>query len=197
MDELLKEMNEESKNRGNDLDFKFKEGANRIRVLTEFQGVKTVNRGTAYIGIISEKVQPQEKDTVSTKGWAWAIIRDTEEFKVVKFGKTLLSQLSALKYDASGEYAFDNFPMPYDITVNAQGAGTKEVIYSITASRKNTDVTEKERANLEKKTSVKDIIQMIKDKQDGISKKSTTSQVTTSYPEPKEGDIPNPEDIPF
>jgi hypothetical protein len=31
------------------------------------------------------------------------------------------------------DYAFTKFPMPYDITINAKGAGTKEVDYQVVA----------------------------------------------------------------
>lgn len=44
----------------------------------------------------------------------------------------------------SDEYAFEHTPMPYDITLTATGAGTRDVEYGVVAARKNTEITPEE-----------------------------------------------------
>lgn len=145
--------------------YKFQEGANKLRILTDFFGVNTIRRGNEFAGQVTAKNQAIEGDQVTFKGWAWAIIRETGELKIVQLSKTLLLAVYSLKKDS--DYQFDGYPMPYDITINATGAGTKEVKYSVTPARQNSEVTEEEMAQLVKKKSIPDIIKAIQDKQDG------------------------------
>ena len=102
--------------------FKFKEGQNRIRLLSEC----LPHRG-AYQG------KPNFK-------WlCYVIDRADGMVKVFFMPHTIYKQIAVLQ--KSDDYGFDDVPMPYDITVNAKGAGTKEVEYTLTAARKNTEVT--------------------------------------------------------
>lgn len=163
--------------------YKFQEGANKLRILTDFFGVNTIRRGNEFAGQVTVKNPALEGDQVTFKGWAWAIIRETGELKIVQLSKTLLLQVYSLKKDS--DYQFDGYPMPYDITINATGAGTKEVKYSVTPARQNTDVTEEEMAQLVKKKSILDIIKAIQDKQDG-----NKPDAEVAYPENTATGIP-------
>jgi hypothetical protein len=54
--------------------------------------------------------------------------------------------------------------MPYDITINAQGAGTKEVEYSVMPAKKETPLTAEERNQYETKKPLKELQQAIRAK---------------------------------
>ncbi len=168
----LDKINEEIERKSKlDSDFyTIKEGANKLRILSDFEKVETLWEGQKYKGHVVEGYQPSGEEKIRTQGWAWAIIRGAEgdELKIVQLSKTILGQLTSLKNDP--EYTFDEFPTPYDVTITAKGAGTKEVEYTTTASRKNTEVTEAEMEQLNKKKPIQAIIQAIIDKQEGSPK---------------------------
>ena len=48
-------------------------------------------------------------------------------------------QIEALQENP--DYRFDEVPMPYDLTLNAKAAGTKEVVYTILPARANVALT--------------------------------------------------------
>ncbi len=58
-----------------------------------------------------------------------------------------------------------NVPMPYDITVNAQKAGTVDVVYTVVPARKNTELTLNELTALNALKPLAEIKQALKDKQ--------------------------------
>lgn len=170
--------------------YKLKEGANRMRILTQFEKVETIYRGNKYAGIVSDFNQPKEDDKVTWRAWAWAIIRgqkpEDDELKIVQLSRAALNQIAALKVDP--EYAFEGYPIPYDLTLNAKNAGTKDVEYSVVPARANTEVTEAEMAALNKEKSIPDIIAKMVDKQAGKG-----GEQAVEYPE----ESIKPEDIPF
>lgn len=190
LDQFEKEI-AEGKEKSNDF-YKLQEGSNKIRIMTDFVRVESINRGGKYGGIVGGDTQPTKQDikdgAVQIKGWAWAIVRATGELKIMQFGKTILGQLVALR--ANEEYSFTDFPMPYDIDVQAKGAGTKEVVYTVVPARQNTDISEEEMEALNKETPIGQIVQSIIDKQDG---KSPKKQEAVEYPKEEI----NPDDIPF
>lgn len=151
--------------------YQMKEGSNKMRIMTDFTEVKTINRNQKYAGIVSEDNQEQSGDSIRTQGWAWAIIRGDktkeieDELAIVKFGRKILGQLVALKNNP--EYAFDSMPVPYDIDVQTKDAGEMSVVYTVVPARQNTEVAEKEMEKLNKKKTVEEIIKSMIDKQDG------------------------------
>jgi hypothetical protein len=54
--------------------------------------------------------------------------------------------------------------MPYDITVRAEGAGTKEVKYNLMPARKETPLTSDERAEFDQQKPIQDVQKAIIDK---------------------------------
>jgi len=175
--------------------FKFPTGKSRVRILTDFMKVESIYQGeypnTKYLGIKTADRVIKEGETVSSQAWAWALVRGEDgfgdELKIVQFGKALIEALINLKSDP--DYAFESFPMPYDITVHNTGSGPTR--YSITAARQNTEVTEREMEALNKKQPIHEIVAKIVAKQNGGKKKEDGGSI--EYPK----DAPNPEDIPF
>jgi hypothetical protein len=99
----------------------------------------------------------------SSKGWVWASIRPSNELKIVKLPYIVIKQLNVFR--TNEEYFYESYPMPYDVTLTATGEGKKRR-YTLSASRKNTDLTEEEAGELTKKTPIADIVQRMKNKQD-------------------------------
>ncbi len=209
LDQFGKQFEKEQKEREAGDFYKIQDGTQKMRILTPFEGVWTQNTRGNYAGIFTgtEKERnelSEEKFTnnkgkevsvhkFSFRGWAWAIIRETGELKLVQFPKTILHQIYSLKN--SEDYAFKDYPMPYDINISATGAGTTEVKYNTIPSNKITEVTPEELKQLNKKKAVSDVIGAIVDKQNG---KKTDKEVdnyggAVEYPT----DDIKPSDIPF
>lgn len=198
-DKLAGDMDKRSKF---DSDFyKLVEGNNLMRIVSEFTGVKTMNEGKNYKGIFTG-TEKEERAWIEAgpkgdkgkfirrtqfKAWAWAIIRESGELRIVQLGNSIIKQLYDLR--TSTDYAFKAFPMPYDINIKTTNAGTLDVNYSVMAARQNTEVTADEIAALNKKKSIEDIIKAILNKQTGGDK----TEGSVEYPAEKI----NPDDIPF
>lgn len=185
------EKESEQNNQVNDF-HKLAVGDTKVRVLTQFERVNQLFEGvypnSKYVGMVDDLYLPKKDESLNVQGWAWAILRDTGELKILQVGKGILKLLAQLR--ANDEYAFDDFPMPYDLTIHNTGDGPNR--YSVTASRKNSDVTPEEEAELAKKTPIADIIKKIRDKKEG----GATERVEPIKVEYPEEDI-NTEDIPF
>jgi hypothetical protein len=104
---------------------KLREGSNRLRLMSaclphagEYQGRKTFKWLCYVIDRMDGKVKPFFMPNVIYK------------------------QIEALQMNP--DYEFTDVPMPFDLTVNAKNAGTKEVEYTVVPARKNTDVTGRE-----------------------------------------------------
>jgi hypothetical protein len=74
----------------------------------------------------------------------------------------VFKQIEALQ--TSDDYAFEGTPMPYDITINAVHAGTKEVEYTVVPAKKETPLTAEERNDYENKKPLKELQQAIRAK---------------------------------
>lgn len=158
--------------------FNFKEGETKLRVLTQPVGVRQYFKDGRYV-TVDEKYQGPEK--VSTKGWAWCSIRPDGGLKIVKFPHSVIKKVQGFMVD--DDWAFDGFPMPYDLTIKKSGEGL-ESRYEVVPSPKMTPVTEEEKEGLAKKTPIADIIKKMKEK-------AGVSSDKVAYPENEnDGDIP-------
>lgn len=145
--------------------FKFKEGANPMRVLS-----KTIRHVSAY------------KGNITTKYLAYILDRADGKIKIAFLPYTILKMLGDLQ--SNPEYAFDQVPMPYDITITATGAGTKEVNYSIVPARNNTALTVEEENEYSKQKPLEEVQRKLLEK----SLEKPTAQGTADeympFPEP-------------
>ena len=190
--------------------FKFNEGDNIFRVLTEPEMIfDKYNVGICYTDCGYEGspkfmcyVAVTEKDI------------DNNDIEVIKQA-TLPYKLGTTiaEYQSDEDYAFTDWPMPFKVKVKAKGAGTKEVEYTITPSPKRTEVGADTLRSLSKMKPILEIIEMKKKAQkdkhmaDGTwqaeqdrkarlkmgieDAKRNSSENGIDYPEL------NPEDIPF
>jgi hypothetical protein len=201
--------------------FKFKEGANRLRIMSEplikvfrfgygicYEGAPYCQKATLDKELAEAKAlaKSQGKDPskvaikMPSKKWeCWAIVRGDgkeikDKFAIVDFPYGVSKDLRELM--GSDEGGFKSFPMPYDINIKAKNAGTFDVEYTLIANRSNTDLTEEELAEYAKLTPISEILERMKDKKrkevEGTSG-GTEDSGTVEYPEE---DI-NLDDIPF
>lgn len=101
---------------------KIKEGDNRLRLMSEC---------VAHPGEYNGKP--------NFKWLCYVIDRKDQKVKPFFMPHIIYKALEALQMNE--EYAFADVPMPYDVTVNAVGAGTKEVKYTVLPARKETSIT--------------------------------------------------------
>lgn len=101
---------------------KLQEGANRIRLVSECLP------------------HPGEYQGRRTFKWlCYVIDRADGKAKPFFMPHTIYKQIEALQ--GSDDYGFEEVPMPYDVTINAKGAGTRDVEYSVVPARKNVALT--------------------------------------------------------
>jgi hypothetical protein len=124
---------------------KLKEGDNRLRLMSE--------------------CLPHANEYQGKRNFKWlCYVIDRRDGKVKPFfmAHTIYKQIVALQ--TNPDYEFFDVPMPYDLTIHAIGAGTKEVKYTLMPARKNTEVTAAERALLTAHKPLADLQAKLKEK---------------------------------
>ncbi len=105
--------------------YKLKEGDNRIRLLS--------------------MCLPHLSTFNGTRNFKWlCYLIDRRDGKVKPFfmPHTIYKTIEALQDNP--DYTFTDVPMPYDVSISAKGAGTKEVEYSLIPARRESPLTEAE-----------------------------------------------------
>lgn len=164
--------------------FKFKEGENVIRILTEpvmfFEKFK--------VGICFHECGYKG----TPKFLAWVIDRKEEDkkkvLKLIRLPWAIMEDIFVLQKDE--DKGFEGFPMPYDLKINAKKAGTKEVRYTV-FDKKQSDVEPELIKEIQGKTSCEAIIEKLKEKQ---REKMALDKSYTKMAEPENEDIQVGED---
>lgn len=129
--------------------FKVQEGANKIRLLSPCIPYQSTYQGQTNVKFL-----------------CWIIDRkDENKVKLYFMPTTILNGIGGLQM--SDDFGFDEVPMPYDITIMAKGAGTKDVEYNVIPSPKREPLSSGEVAELEAKPSIDEVIAKLKEKQSG------------------------------
>lgn len=132
--------------------FKFKEGENRIRILTEpvifFEDFKL---GICYTDCGFQGTM---------KGLAWIHDKADDKVKLMKLNFKLLNTLGEWENDE--DYAFNGYPMPYDVSIKAKNAGTKEVEYTYLPKPK-TAISEEVTAKTKEEKTPEEIVEKMKE----------------------------------
>lgn len=157
--------------------FNMVEGDNRMQLLSHCAPLAQVWTGNRY------EIAKEGDKTASIKGLCW-VLQDGL-IKSAKLPYTVVKQIRALQTDQ--DWAFESFPMPRLINIKAKGAGTKEVEYTVVPSPKETKISEEVLKELAARPSPEMVVEKIKNKASGITKRE--------YPQPT-SEI-NPEDVPF
>lgn len=104
---------------------KLKEGDNRLRLMSQ--------------------CLPHAGEYQGRPNFKWlCYVLDRVDGKIKPFfmPHTIYKKIEALQVNE--DYAFSSVPMPYDLTIHAKGAGTKEVEYSLIPARKETPLSPKD-----------------------------------------------------
>ena len=144
-----------SSNKG--LYFRVKEGKNRVRILSPLYPFAShfTSRTTPPITCVGKAdcaeckkmVKVKNKDgqevekenTPGVKFMCHVLDYMDNQIKLANFPLTIFLALRDLQNDP--EWSFNELPMPYDITINAEGAGTTAVKYGVVASPKREPIS--------------------------------------------------------
>lgn len=196
--------------------FKFKEGDNWLRIMSDpakkesrwghglcFDGAPYCNPQKMQEEYQAKLQEAQVKGTdpkkvsmpkTSVKWSVWAIDRASGAFVIVDLPGGVASDIR--KFMDSKEYTFKGFPMPYDINVIAdKNVGTINVKYKVLPARANTDITEAEKAELDKQQPIAAVIERMKSKAKREFENGGVDPMNEPIEYPDE-EI-NPADIPF
>jgi hypothetical protein len=171
--------------------YKFQDGDNRVRILET--PVKFAESYDPKLGYLQLWHECGIKGSIKYLTRAWLYKKDKDGNEV---GELVLTKLSFKLMDAivglmeDQDYAFESFPMPYNINVKTTGAGTTDVNYNIVPSPKLTDVPAEALEALKDQTPLADIIEKMKEKSkkkyeaNGQMEKLTGKDLPTiEYPE--------------
>jgi hypothetical protein len=123
---------------------KLQEGDNRIRLMSE--------------------CLPHSNEYKGKKRFQWLcyiIDRKDGRLKPLFMAHTIYKQIEALQLNQ--DYVFDEVPMPYDLTISAKGAGSKEVVYTIVHARQNTPLTPAELEDLKAAKPIRELQQTLQE----------------------------------
>lgn len=131
--------------------FKMKEGENRVRVLSN--SIPLQSTFTSADGEVSTNVK--------FVTWLWDFSENA--LKLAFLPITIVRSIAALQ--AKPDYAFTEVPMPYDLLIDAKNAGSKDVKYTVTAARSNSDVPPEALTALAEEKPVEEVVKLIQQKQ--------------------------------
>ena len=152
--------------------YKIKEGKNRVRVLTPLYPYASHFKAGACVGkadcpeckkVVKDKDGKDKENLPSIKFICHvldmneptkAADKTTYPIKLAQFPLGIFLALRDLQNDP--EWSFNELPMPYDITINAEGAGKTTVKYSVVASPKREPVAAETLETLSKISSPED-----------------------------------------
>jgi hypothetical protein len=121
--------------------YKVKEGKNRVRILSPLFPYASHFKVGACVGkedcpdckkMVKDKDGNDKENTPSVKFVCHVLDTTDNQIKLAQFPLSIFLALRDLQNDP--EWSFNELPMPYDITINAEGAGTTSVKYSVVAS---------------------------------------------------------------
>ncbi len=164
--------------------FTMQEGANKMRIMSGSEPISEHFKKGVCIGQDKGCTYHNEKESASLKFLTWIIDRKDNTLKQYKMPYTIVKQIAALQLDP--EYAFEEVPMPYDVTINAKNAGKMEVEYTLTAARSNSPIEANLLEEFTKKTDVREIVNKMKinsAKKQGIEYSSGKSDYDQSIPD--------------
>jgi hypothetical protein len=132
--------------------FKFKEGENRVRVLSASFPLQNI-----YTNPDTGEVSTNVKFVT----WLWVFSENA--LRLAFLPMTIVRSIAA--YQSKPDYAFTAVPMPYDLLIDAKNAGSKDVKYTVTAARSNSDVPQEAIDALAKEKPVEEVAKLIQQKQ--------------------------------
>lgn len=172
--------------------FKFEKGDNRLRILalaqeplaTHFLLGKErvtcigVSRGCKYHGENAPKDEKGNEKRPSVKYPAYVIDRKTEDIRLVYLPFSIVTALRDLKSNV--DWAFEELPMPYDITVAFDPDAAGKDMYKVIPSPKQVAVTAEILEKLSKLKAIDEIADSAREKaasEAGVSLDTTDEEI--------------------
>lgn len=154
--------------------FKIKEGANKLRILSSpVACYQAYQNGGGY------KYSWDYIENGSKRYNCYVIDLEDNKLKWWAMPKSCALQVQALAKDP--DTPFTSFPMPYDVKITAQGAGSKEVVYMVLPG-KESPISEEILTELAGKTRIQEILE------NRIMKQSSAElEITTDYDDTEAG----------
>jgi len=153
---------------------KLREGDNRMRLMSKCLPHQSVYKGNKTF-----------------KWLCYVIDRRDGTVKPFFMPHRVYKQIEALQ--TNEEYAFVEVPMPYDITIAAKKAGTKDVEYTVMPARKETPLTNEELNSLDSQKSLEELQSALKEKASADAEQG----LPPDYQNPEQPPELTDEDIPF
>lgn len=209
--DIMNQANEQYGTGGSGGFFTFeKNGTYRLRVLTlcyplatHFlgKGVKPavcygIDKGCPYHGESAPKDDKGEEKKPSVKFVGYVIDRRDGKVKLGELPYSVINAINDLQEDE--EYAFDDFPMPYDIKVTVDKDASPANMYKTLGSPNRSELTEEEEQGLTdamKKRTPEVYVEQRKEKaRDGALGDASLEASANEYPtgEDTGADVPNP-----
>lgn len=141
---------------------KLKEGDNRLRLMSE---------------CVPHKGEYQGKPNF--KWLCYVLDRKDGQIKPFFMPHTIYKQIVALQ--TNPDYEFFDVPMPYDVTIHAAGAGTKEVKYTLLPARKNSEVNADEMALLRAAKPLAELKKKLDEKRAASAKPAVVDERDTEF----------------
>lgn len=157
-----------------------KEGDNRFVLLSNIAPLAQVFEGGKYRAAKEGDVNPSIKGVC----WVW-------QEGLVKQAKLPYQVVKAIRGLSQNKDWDFTLPFPHVLTLNAVGAGTKEVKYTLTPSPKKTEIPANILTELSKKKKPEEIVEFIK------TGKRETEEDTRDVPPSEPVQEVSPDDIPF
>lgn len=136
--------------------FKIAEGPNRVRLLSEF---------LPHTSYFTPKATPGNPNPPSSRRFQWlGYVLDRKDGNVKTFFMPHTIHKAVEDLENNEDWTFTELPMPYDVTIVATGAGTKDVKYTLTPSPKRVPIAPSEEAAFLAKKPIAEVQQAIYDK---------------------------------
>lgn len=142
--------------------YKLREGKNRFRLMTECLA------------------HPGEYQGKKNFKWlCYVLDRNDGKVKPMFMAHTIYKQIEALQTD--DDYHFEDVPMPYDLTINAKGAGTIDVEYAVIPAPSRKPLTADEEFLLSEMKPLADLQRALKEKKDKDQKSPESHKTEVMY----------------
>lgn len=118
---------------------------------------KTLKNGDNRFRLVSECLEhPGNYNGKPTFKWLCLVLDKADgQVKPYFMPNTVYEEIEALQLNP--DYAFDEVPMPYDLTLNIKGVKTKDVVYKVIPARASTPLTAEELAAIKEAKPVREV----------------------------------------
>mgnify|MGYP000899316217 CR=1 FL=1 len=136
--------------------FKFREGENKIRIVSRLIPYTNYYQGRKNFKLVCYVIDRNDEFIDDGKN------QKNVKIKLAFLPYTIAKQIQVFQEDS--EYGFDDFPMPYDLLINAKNAGTIDVEYTL-LPRPFSKLTPEEEKALSQKIDIEELVKKMEEDQ--------------------------------